>query len=213
MNLSRREKMLGGAILFILLGWLIGRYAVYEIYKVLAVRTDNLNTARKTYEDCAEKMKKKEEIISAYREVVGGEKISGSAKKDTDQTKEFSEFVFDLSRRIGFIYPIIDPSKTEPIMGVNDYSFITLAVNTNGDLSNVSKLLKGFDREAVLIRDLDVRSRLDNPNLDVTINVARLVQVGMKTMVKKGGVPQGSAAGPSTFVSHTARKPVVTGEK
>jgi hypothetical protein len=205
--------MLGGAILFILLGWLIGRYAVYEIYKVLAVRTDNLNTARKTYEDCAEKMKKKEEIISAYREVVGGEKISGSAKKDTDQTKEFSEFVFDLSRRLGFLYPRIDPSKTEPIVGVNDYSFITLAVDTSGDLSSVSKLLKGFDREAVLIRDLDLRSRLDNPNLDITINVARLVQVEMKKAGQRGGVRQGSAAGPSTFMSHTARKPVMTGEK
>jgi len=212
-NLSRREKFLGGTIIFILLGWFIGRYAVYEIYRVLAVRADNLNTARKTYEDYAEKMKKKDEIINAYREVVGGEKISGSAKKETDQTKEFSEFVFDLSRRIGFTYPRIDPSKTEPIVGVNDYSFITLAIDTSGDLSSVSKLLKGFDHEAVLIRDLDIRSRLDNPILDVTINVARLVQVGMKRGGQRTGGRQDSATGPSTFVSHTSRKPVVAGER
>ncbi|HOE63699.1 MAG TPA: hypothetical protein PKW18_11030 [Candidatus Sumerlaeota bacterium] len=206
MNLSKREKMLGITIVVIIAGWLIGRYGAYEIYQSLSTRAAELASARETYQEYAEKMKQKTEIEKAYDEIVGKDKLAAStSSEEADPSKEFSVFVSELCRRLGFAYPSIDKHKTEPIEGVNDYSFITLPVNTSGEMQSIAKLLKGFDKEAVLIRSLHLRSRLDNPIMDVTITAAKIVQEKPKAQTKKRTTRKSSAAPSSPYKTLTPR--------
>lgn len=197
--------MLGTTIVLILAGWLIGRYGVYEIYQSLSTRSAELAAARETYKEYAEKMKQKVEIEKAYNEIVGKDKLTGAGADDADPSKEFSVFVSELCRRLGFAYPSIDKHKTEPIEGVNDYSFITLPVSTSGEMQSIAKLLKGFDKEAVLIRSLHLRGRLDNPTVDVTITAARIVQEQPAAKTKKRAARRSSVSPSSSYKPLTPR--------
>ena len=206
MRLSKREKLLGGAILLLLIGLLVTRHGVFPIYGEISTRIGELQQARDTYEKYVKKMQQSDRIVARYYDIVGKER-SSEAEAGKDPQKEFSEFVSDLCRKLGFAYPRIDPSKIEEIEGVDDYSFITMPVHTKGDLKSVSKLLKGFDREAILVRELDLRSRLDHPEIDLTITVARLVE--MKAPEEKESKIDLKLKGKSaTFRSRTLRKPL-----
>lgn len=206
MNLSKRERILGGLILILLLGWLIGEYGVLQIYRDLSSSSTELNKEKAKYEDYLAKMKKSKRIQKVYWDIVGKDSNTGLAGGE-DPKKAFSEFVADLCRRLGFSYPRIEPAKVEPIEGVNDYSFITLTVTSQGNLETVSKLLKGFEREAVLIRELEINSHLDSTRTDVSITVARMVQTGGE---KKEETSRKKEEGtrPSSIQSRTDRKAI-----
>ena len=213
MNMSKREKVLGGAIIFLLVGGLLFRHGIFKVYVGVSSRKEELAKLEKTYKEYVDKKKNGPRIQRIYDNVVGKDRNPKKSSRD-DPKKEFSEFVSDLCRRIGFGYPRIDPAKIEPIEGVDDYSFITLDVSTEGDRQSVAKLLKGFDHEAILIRQLVIDSPLDRARLDVTITVARLVQLESPQDEKKKEKPEKEAKGkPSAFQTRTMRKPLEEEEK
>ncbi len=207
MNFSKREKLLGGAIITILGGWLFGNYVVYNAWQAVTSRSQKLATVKETYEENVSRLKKGAAIRSEYAELVGNQgQTSPDVQKDPQ--KEFSEFISDLCRRLGFTYPRIEPPKTEPIQGVDDYSFITLTVSTQGTRESVANMMKGFDKEAVLIRDLTLRTFLDSPQMDVSITVARLVQISPDKRRTGSDKKTPSGAAPSSLRARTPREPV-----
>ncbi|MBN1903343.1 hypothetical protein JW926_18640 [Candidatus Sumerlaeota bacterium] len=174
--MNKREKILGAASLLLVLGLIFYQFGFSEIYDKISFDSSGLGNLKDTYEKYQGYMKKERQIRTKYYEIVGRETNPGE-KKGIDPQKEFSEFVSELCRRLDFAYPRIDPPSLVPIANVDDYAFVTLNIHTNGDTKRISKLLKGFDREAVLIRELTLRSKLDSPELDLTITVARMIPV------------------------------------
>lgn len=210
MALSKREKILASLVVGVFAMWLVVQYGVLRIYGALSMRAETLTTTRKTFTEYDKKMKKGVGIRQRYEEIAG-RYASVDTEKKSDPRKDFSEFVANLCRRLGFNYPNIEPPKIEPIEEVDDYSFITLAVHTRGDREKVAKLLKGFDAEAVLIRQLDIRARLDNPVLDVTLTVARMVK--MKPAKKTKGLSRTLRARRATFPRHTRRRAIAPSQR
>lgn len=190
---------MGGASLLLVLGLLFYQFGFSQIYDRISFDSSGLSNLKETYEKYQGYMKKETQIRTKYYEIVGREKNPG---EDTgkDPQKEFSEFVSELCRRLDFAYPRIDPPTIVPITNVDDYAFVTLNIHTNGDTKRISKLLKGFDREAVLIRELTLRSKFDSPELDLTITVARMIQVEAPKQ-DKGKTPSKESSG--KFVTNT----------
>lgn len=215
MNLNKREKVLGGAIVFILLGWLIYQYGVMTFYQEIKSRHNSLEYARKTYNGYISKLKRADDIKNDYEAIVGVKENPGDDGA-SDPEKEFSEFVSDLCKRLGFAYPRIDPPGKEEIDNVDDHIFITLTVHTNGTLESVAKLLKGFDREAILIRALNIRSRLDSDEMSISITVARMVKIEPENTekVKRPERDENSKTRPaSSIIQRTQRTAVSEEEK
>jgi hypothetical protein len=205
-NLSKREKVLGGSIFFILFGWIILQYGFLQVYDVISSRSDALSGELKTYTDYVEKINKGPRIRRLFQDVKGR---NTEVAKNTDPTKAFSEFVSELCRTLGFSYPRIEPPKVESIEDAEGFSFIILTVNVQGNLQNVEKLLKGFDREAILIRELNLRiTRIDSKKLDVTMTVARMVETEKeeKTSDKKKKKKKGAKR--TSLKTRTTRKPL-----
>lgn len=174
--MNKREKILGSISLLLVLGLVLYQFGFSQIYDKISFDSSDLNNLKQTYDKYQGYMKKENQIQTKYEEIVGKDK-NPQENTGIDPQKEFSEFVSDLCRRLDFAYPRIDPPSVIPIDNVNDYVFVTLNINTKGDVKRISKLLKGFDREAVLIRELTLRSKLDSPELDLNITVARMIQV------------------------------------
>lgn len=202
--MTKRERMLGGFILAILVGWLIIQFGILNVLETVKSRKKALKIVHETYDAYVKKLEMAPHIKKRYGDVVGdkGEELPGSSY---DAEKEFSEFVADLCKQLGFRYPRIQPPEKEEIEGVEDYEFITLTVDAKGNLSNVSKLLKGFEQQAVLIRDLSLGSTLDRPDIDVSITVARLVKSEPEEEKNKGVINRGGEK-KSSFKSKTQRK-------
>jgi hypothetical protein len=196
---NKREKILGGSSLLLLLGLVFYQFGFSQVYERISFDSSGMNNLKETYQKYQGYMKKEAQIRKKYHEIVGKDKNPGE-NTGKDPQKEFSEFVSDICRRLDFKYPRIDPPAIAPIDNVDDYAFVTLAVHTSGDIQGIAKLLKGFDREAVLIRELTIRSRLDSPELDLTITVARMIQVEAPKQ-EKGKTPLKESAG--KFVSPT----------
>ena len=205
--MNKREKILGGISLLLVIGLIFYKFGFSRVYEKLSFDSSDLNSLKQTHEKYQEYMKKEAQIRRKYNEIVGKDKNPGE-NTGKDPQKEFSEFVSELCKRLDFKYPRIDPPKIVSIDNVDDYAFVTLDIHTNGDIKSISKLLKGFDREAVLIRELTVLSRLDNPVLDLTITVARMVQVEAPAKEKdKRPTDKGAATFKKTTRERTPRKP------
>ena len=204
--MNKREKILGIVIVVILAGWVVTKYGVFSIFGTISTTRGELVSERKTFDKYVDQLERSDFIEKKYAQIVG--RRDSSDRAGDDPGKAFSEFVSSLCKRLGFEYPRIEPPKIEPIEGVDDYSFITLTVNTQGELKSISKLLKGVDRESVLIRSLSIDKRLDNPVLDLTINVARLVQNRSEGMTEKQRTEKRKEDVKRTFNARTQRTSV-----
>lgn len=211
--MNKREKILGGSSLLLVLGLIFYQFGFSSVYEKISFDSSDLDNLKQTHEKYQGYMKKENQIRKKYNEIVGKDKNPGE-NTGKDPQKEFSEFVSELCKRLDFKYPRIDPPKIAPIDNVDDYAFVTLDINTNGDIQSISKLLKGFDREAVLIRELTIRSRLDNPVLDLTITVARMVQVEAPEQEKeKTPSKEGATTFKTSTQARTPRKPTENEEE
>jgi len=210
---NKREKILGLIILILATGLLLYKVGFTRVYEMSLSfsNTNDLDKLRAIHQRSQKFLKKEDQIRKDYEDIIGKD-TTPSPDSGKDPQKQFSEFVADLCRRLGFNYPRIDPPKIEPIQNVDDYSFVTLDVHTNGNMESLSKLLKGFDREAVLIRELDLRSVLDNPKINVTITVARMVQVQTPQKGKKKSPSRDDSAKWSS-ISRTKRESKTVEEK
>ncbi len=206
--MNKREKILAGIIILFLLVWGLFKLGIARAYEAIATRSGKLSTLQQTYEKYQEYMTKEEQIKKRYYELFPTDKNPGLSTS-SDPQKEFSEFVADLCKRLGFAYPTIEPPKMEPIEKVEEYAFITLVIRTQGELEGISKLLKGFEREHVLIRNIEMTSFLDAPRIEAVISVARMVQVQTDKKVKGKTSPREDTTKfrPPTQ-SITPRKPV-----
>jgi len=173
---NKREKILAGIIILFLMVWVLYKVGIARVYETVSTRTGKLSSLKQTYEKYQEYMTKEDQIKKKYQELFPTDKSPGLSPT-SDPQKEFSEFVAELCKRLGFAYPTIEPPKIEPIEKVEDYAFITLVIRTQGEMEGISKLLKGFDREHVLVRNIEMTSFLDASRIEAVISVARMVQI------------------------------------
>lgn len=206
--MNKREKILAGIIILFLLVWALYKVGITRVYATVSTRTGKLTSLKQTYEKCQEYMTKEDQIQQRYKELFPTDKNPGLSAS-SDPQKEFSEFVADLCKRLGFTYPTIEPPKMESIEKAEEYAFITLVIRTQGEMESISKLLKGFDREHVLVRNIELSSFLDASRIEAVITVARMVQVQPEKKGKAKPSPrEDTTKFRSPTQSITPRKPV-----
>ena len=174
MAISKREKKLLVITITALSLWVAYNFGAQDLLDKFTDVMTNLEVEQTTYESNISKVKEGEELLIAYRQIEAP--FLALAKKKKPEAA-FDAEVSDLCKAVGFEAPNIRPAKREVIEGVYDYEFLTLVVEKlTGKYDAISKLLKGFYQRSLIIRNLDLRNKMDSDEVILTIDLARIVR-------------------------------------
>ncbi len=173
MKLNKREKLLFiFTVVAVFLG-VLSQTSFIDFVKSLAISSEELTGEIIKFKNDQEKLIKGEEIKKQYKEI---EDQFPQLEKGQKAEHVFSEEINKLCKTLGFQYPTIDPPERTNIEDVEEYQFITLNIRTNGDLASVAKLIKGFSDKKLIIKEINLKSPIDNNNVNVMIKVARIAK-------------------------------------
>lgn len=153
--------------------WGLSYTPIIETFKSITSSGADLEREIDIFKKNQEKLSKGESIQKLYKEI---EDQFPAAQKGQKPDHAFSEDIDRLCKSLGFLYPTIDPPTRENIEDVEEYQFITLNVRTSGDLAAVSKLLKGFADKKLIIKEINLKSAIDNNTVHTMVKVARIAK-------------------------------------
>lgn len=87
----------------------------------------------------------------------------------------FTQQVSQMCRDLGFDFPSLRP-QVEPIDGIEEYELINVALKTEGSWEDTVNLLKTFEQNGLIFRELNLRSTADRPIVVATMVVARIAE-------------------------------------
>lgn len=178
MALSKRELRIlwvtvavAGSVLL----WTQGISPAWQYYTDMQ---DKVEKEQKKYDSNKNILKTEKKIEADYRRIEAQFPKEDPARSPEHQ---FSEDVMAAAAEIlpGRI-PVIDQIvQHEEIKGVTQYEFLTFAIRITGELDKLSELLKGFDQKGFLIKSIVLMQSkgIDNPELDLSITLARIVKI------------------------------------
>lgn len=99
----------------------------------------------------------------------------------------FQQEVFDIANSLGFSFPDRLAAEMENIDGVDEYVLLSVALRTDGTYEDVVNLLKRFEQEGMIFRDLELTSTRDRDPVGVRVTVARITErpAGRSRMVSR----------------------------
>ncbi len=87
----------------------------------------------------------------------------------------FPQQVAQICRDLGFDFPPLQ-ADTEEIEGVEEYRLINVAVKTEGTYQDTIELLKTFNDNGLIFRDVDLTGTRDRDILVARVTVARIIE-------------------------------------
>jgi hypothetical protein len=176
--MNKRERILMISTVVIIGGW-IGLSFVDLEGSGPEVDGVAVEAERARFTDMAEEVSNAESIYRRYYDLVGPEaETGGEASADAIQRPDldFQRAVTSLCDKAGFPRPNIR-TIVEEIQDVDDYVLILVEVDLReGDLDRVSELMKSFDRNGLILTQLDLRASRDSPDLGAKITVGKLAE-------------------------------------
>lgn len=174
MVINKREKRLLIATGIVVGLWLVYSLGAKDVVDEFAAVKSSLNSSRGEYERKCETILASQDMIDEYTKI-GDIFIRKRGAYDRPEAI-FGDDVDKICRQMGFFTPNIEPARREPIEGVNDYEFLTMNVTLKGQHEPISKVMKAFQQRNFIIRNLTVRNQTYSDQINVTIEVAGLVQ-------------------------------------
>lgn len=101
---------------------------------------------------------------------------SDGRSRDFTPALAFQQEVFDIANSLGFSFPDRLSAEMENIDGVEEYVLLSVAIRTDGAFKDVVQLLKRFEQEGMIFRDLELLSNLDRDPVGVRVTVARITE-------------------------------------
>ncbi|MGF1573311.1 MAG: hypothetical protein ACFCU1_09585 [Sumerlaeia bacterium] len=144
----------------------------------LAIGSAEIESLREDYQQRIEQIKLADTISQQYFDIVGqssqvGEPIEGQPfRPDIDFLDEVQQWCADE----GFKNPKFD-SRTTEIRNVDDYLLVNVTVRIDDAmLGNLAQLLKKFEANGLILKEVDLSSRTDRREVDSEIVIGKIVQ-------------------------------------
>lgn len=185
--MKTREKMLLGGTVAVLAIFVVIRFGVLDLsgfsLEGLAATEEDLVLAREDYRETRDHLNREDAIVAEYQRKVRERLQEEESRKDPRAA--LTEDVVDMCKEIGVELNRIEPAEVEEIEGVDDYEFITINVQYNKAWPQVVELLKAFDANWFLIKELKIISPIDRRNMNVDIRLARVVRISEEEKARR----------------------------
>lgn len=113
------------------------------------------------------------DVYARYRGVTEERKDESGRRIRADLA--FQGRVAELCRRNGFPQPQISTDVQE-IEKVDDYELINTAIRLEGSWTDIVKLVKVFEREGLIFREMELKSTRDREGMTARITVASIAE-------------------------------------
>ncbi|MBM3334316.1 hypothetical protein FJY63_06610 [Candidatus Sumerlaeota bacterium] len=122
------------------------------------------------------------------------EQLEKTYRINHDQgSAEFTKTIEEEIPKLGLVPPKIGKAAEETMEDNEDYGYTTLTFQSEGNAQALTQLLVFLDQQAILVKDLSVKSRLDSDRLDISVTVRQVVKLSEET--KKKRAKKASASG------------------
>lgn len=180
-NLKPREKFLFIVTVLAIVGYAAWMFGLEEAFESITSGSSDVSSMEKRFEDDLEAL---EDLYVIERDFA---KVGEFPKSDDENLRPalaFTQQVSQICADLGFDFPPIRP-EVEEIEGVEDYELINVAIKTEGNFSDTVKLLKTFEQNGLIFRDVDLQSSRDREIITARITVARIAEVERRASLNR----------------------------
>lgn len=174
--MKKSEKILAGITGIVVLIYLVLTFTGGT--ESTAVTSAEIEQLQDDYQQRIEQIKLADTISQQYFDIVGESSLE-SAPTDGKTFRPDIDFLDEVKRwctEEGFNDPKFD-SKTDPIKNVDDYLLVNVTVRIDGgSLSRLAKLLKKFEANGLILKEVDLTTRLDRRDVDSEIVIGKIVK-------------------------------------
>ena len=180
-SMSRRERVI--LITTVVLGVvaLIYHFGLSGLLSAFADERDQLRQEKETYGRYIQELKREPRVAADIRQ------LEGKYPMTEQRVKEFTASIEAAFKSFGVADVPITPPEQEAIQGAEDYGFVTLRINCEGDIGTVTKILDYLNRQAILVKELDLKTNIDTSRIHVDVKVSQFVKLSeeMKALESK----------------------------
>lgn len=170
-NMNPREKAIFAITMICLVVFIGYQFGAFENLENLGANS-RVENRKKDFQDNLEELEEYLVVARKYRSLGQSPLDQGS---DERPVTAFENFVYQLAEENGFKFPQFR-SSAEDIEGAEEYEFLTVNIRTEGPFENTLNLLKDFERNGMLIREMDIRNTRDRDLIVSRVTVARVAR-------------------------------------
>jgi hypothetical protein len=170
-SMSRRERTI--LIVTVALGLVAAVYhfGLSNVLSAFSDEREQLRQEKETYNGYIRDLKREPRVNADIRT------LEGRYPMTEQRIKEFTASIEQAFKSFGVGDVPITPPEQEAIKGAEDYGFVTVRIQCDGDIQAVTRILDYFDRQAILIKELELRTTLDSPRIHVDAKVSQFVKL------------------------------------
>lgn len=131
---------------------------------------------RRRFKNNLETLRRSDDINDQYKAIEVGLK---EGEPGTWPERAFSNELFDLlTERLKVQNPRIEPASFSAIPNIDDYCYVDIPLQIQGDFNEIMRLLRDMEQLGLLIKSFRINQRNRNQNdiVDLNLTVARLVK-------------------------------------
>ncbi len=171
-NLEKREKILVLVTSIAVLVFVVWTFGGADLFDTIVSGNSNVESREREFKSNLDDLKDMYIIEKQFSRV--GEFPSTEDGK-LKPALAFTQHISQMCQDLGFEFPPIRP-ETEEIDDVEEYELINVAVKTEGNFADTVKLLKAFEEDGLIFREIDLQSARDKPIVTARVTVARIAK-------------------------------------
>jgi hypothetical protein len=187
-SISRRERIILIVTVALAAVALVYHFGLSAVFSNLADNREELRQEKETYDGYIRDLKREAKVNADIAE------LEGKYPMNAQRVKEFTPSIEQAFKSFGLTGVPITPEEQEAIKEAEDYGFVTVRIQCDGDIQTVARILNYFDRQAILIKELDLRTNIDSPRIHVDAKVSQFVKLS-EEMKAQGEKRSGTSGG------------------
>jgi len=168
-SMSRRERVILIVTVVVSALALIYHFGLKSMVTSFADQREELRQQKETYDRCIQELRREEKLAKDFV------KLESNYPMTDQRVKEFTTTIDAAFQSAGMAANILPPEE-EDIPGAEDYGYVTLRIQSDGNINSVTKILNFFDRQAILIKDLKLTTSIDSPRIRIDVWVSQIVK-------------------------------------
>lgn len=169
-NMKPREKVLMAITIIALLIFAAWQFGLEDVLDSVTSGTSDVEVLESRFRENLKILENREEIERRYARV--GE-FPQAENENLKPALAFTQQVSQMCRDHGFDFPPIRP-EVEEIEGVSGYELVNVAIKTEGKFKDTVELMKTFDSNGLIFREVDLQTSRDSDIIVARITVARI---------------------------------------
>ncbi len=172
-NMKPREKVLLVATIVAVIIFAAWQFGLEGVISNVAAGDTDLERLEEEFEDNIERL---EDIYLIERDFRRIGEFPVDEEGDIRPDVAFTLYVAEICRENGFDFPPLKPER-EDIEGVENYELINVAVRIEGTYDDTVRLLKTFEENSLIFREVAMTYTRDSPRVITRVTVSRIAPV------------------------------------